>query len=211
MHRRSFMARVKEQREYEILDAARRLLAERGYDELTMDDLAGAVGISKPTLYQHFKSKDDLIAHVVMSAMTTLEQHLHEATDADPIQQIEMAITFLLQRRYGAGSPFTGINTMNIMRTLHTHPLLADCKQRLMAGLRALVDHSKTRGEVVSDIPTDVIVRSLFCLLGAAADPQGYLLMQESDLDSAIQGIVRLFMRGITGRGTEITQRENES
>jgi AcrR family transcriptional regulator len=205
------MARVKEQREQEILDAARRLLAERGYDEMTMDELAEAVGISKPTLYQHFKSKDDLIANVVMSALTTLEQHLHEATEANPIQQIEMAITFLLKRRYGADNPFTGINTVNIMRTLHTHPPLADCKHRLMDRLRTLVDQSKAKGEIAADIPTDVIVRSMFCLLGAAADPQGYLLMQESDLDSAIQGVVSLFMRGITGQGTEITQGESET
>jgi len=28
---------------------------------MTMDDVAGAIGISKPSLYKHFKSKEELV------------------------------------------------------------------------------------------------------------------------------------------------------
>jgi AcrR family transcriptional regulator len=35
-------------------------LASKGFDLMTMDDVAGEAGISKPSLYKHFKSKEDL-------------------------------------------------------------------------------------------------------------------------------------------------------
>lgn len=49
-------------RERLILDAARRMLADRGYLGLNMDRIADAVEYSKGTVYQHFSSKEDLIA-----------------------------------------------------------------------------------------------------------------------------------------------------
>ncbi|MEM1185909.1 MAG: helix-turn-helix domain-containing protein [Planctomycetota bacterium] len=49
-------------RERLILDTARRMLAERGYLGLNMDRIAEAIEYSKGTIYQHFSSKEDLIA-----------------------------------------------------------------------------------------------------------------------------------------------------
>src|SRR5947209_9304383 len=43
-----------------ILAAAGRLFAEKGYEATTMDDLAGAAGVSKATLYRYITSKEEL-------------------------------------------------------------------------------------------------------------------------------------------------------
>ena len=43
-----------------ILDAADRLLGRYGYQKMTMDDIAGEVGIGKGTIYLHFKSKEEI-------------------------------------------------------------------------------------------------------------------------------------------------------
>jgi AcrR family transcriptional regulator len=40
-----------------IIDAALRLLAGSGYHEVSMEDLAKAAGVSRPTVYKHFDSK----------------------------------------------------------------------------------------------------------------------------------------------------------
>ena len=48
-------------RENAILDATTKLLAAKGFDLITMDDVADEVGLSKPSLYKHFKSKEDLV------------------------------------------------------------------------------------------------------------------------------------------------------
>ena len=45
-----------------ILAAAARLFAQKGYEATTMDDVAGAAGVSKATLYRYITSKEELRA-----------------------------------------------------------------------------------------------------------------------------------------------------
>jgi AcrR family transcriptional regulator len=45
-----------------ILDAADRLLSDKGVRAVSLDDIAAAAGLTKRTLYYHFKTKDDLVA-----------------------------------------------------------------------------------------------------------------------------------------------------
>ena len=55
------MARLpRAEREHQILTAARRLFAERGYAAVTMDDVAAEVGVTKPLLYTYFGNKERL-------------------------------------------------------------------------------------------------------------------------------------------------------
>ena len=46
----------------EILEATHLLMAERGYAAMSMEELAARVGVSKPTLYSQFPTKEDLVA-----------------------------------------------------------------------------------------------------------------------------------------------------
>jgi AcrR family transcriptional regulator len=49
----------------QILTHATKLFAERGYDGTSVQEIANAVGIRKPSLLYHFKSKDELREHVI--------------------------------------------------------------------------------------------------------------------------------------------------
>ncbi len=49
-----------------LLEAAGRLLAEVGYDDLTMEAVAAAAGVSKPSLYRRYPSKARLVFEVLM-------------------------------------------------------------------------------------------------------------------------------------------------
>ena len=56
-----FKPRMKrEERRAVIEDAASRLIAERGYDAASLEEIAAAAGISKAVLYDHFASKAEL-------------------------------------------------------------------------------------------------------------------------------------------------------
>jgi AcrR family transcriptional regulator len=60
-----FRSLSRDERRERILWAAKRVLLEKGPDEASMDDVAAAAGTTKPTVYAHFKSKDELFAAVV--------------------------------------------------------------------------------------------------------------------------------------------------
>ena len=51
-----------QEREELILDVAAKMLVELGFNGLTMDRIAEAIEYSKGTVYQHFSSKEDLLA-----------------------------------------------------------------------------------------------------------------------------------------------------
>lgn len=52
----------KEQRLAQLLDVSWRLIADEGTDALTLGRLAGAAGITKPTVYDHFGTRHGLLA-----------------------------------------------------------------------------------------------------------------------------------------------------
>src|SRR5215213_5468395 len=59
------MPRSSDQTRKRILDAAYRLFRRQGYSRVSMDEIAAATGVTKRTLYYHFESKDQLLAHVL--------------------------------------------------------------------------------------------------------------------------------------------------
>ncbi len=62
-------------RQKNIIDAATKLLSERGIQELTLKNLAARVGVSEPALYRHFASKADILKGV----LDLFEDQIHSA------------------------------------------------------------------------------------------------------------------------------------
>jgi AcrR family transcriptional regulator len=56
---------VSEERKDQIIEAAIRIFAQKGFYETRMDDIVAESGLSKGTLYWYFKSKDDVIAAIL--------------------------------------------------------------------------------------------------------------------------------------------------
>ncbi len=60
-----FRSLSRDERRARIVWAAKRVLLEKGLDASSMDDVAARAGTTKPTVYAHFKSKDELFSAVV--------------------------------------------------------------------------------------------------------------------------------------------------
>ena len=63
-----------EERREEILDAAEKLFAAKGFDNTSTGDILDAVGIARGTLYYHFKSKEDILDGVIQRITGRLMQ-----------------------------------------------------------------------------------------------------------------------------------------
>ena len=53
--------RKKAQRRLALIDAAHRLVEERGYEHVTVEDIAEAAGVSTRTFFNYFDTKDDAV------------------------------------------------------------------------------------------------------------------------------------------------------
>ncbi len=78
VHRRE-KEREKEQRRNDILSAAEKLFFARGYDNVTMDDIAKAVELNKATIYLYFKDKESLYFTVVLRGIIILNAMIRES------------------------------------------------------------------------------------------------------------------------------------
>ena len=56
---------VTDERKSQIINAAEDVFTKKGFDDARMDDIAEETGLSKGTLYNYFKSKDDLIIAIL--------------------------------------------------------------------------------------------------------------------------------------------------
>ena len=64
------------EREQQMLDTARALFAARGYADVTMDEVAAAVGVTKPLLYNYFGNKEQLFLACMKPAGDALLTHV---------------------------------------------------------------------------------------------------------------------------------------
>lgn len=66
MPTKSRKEREKAQRRKEIIDAAEKLFFEKGYDNVSMNDISKVVELSKATLYLYFENKEELFFAIVL-------------------------------------------------------------------------------------------------------------------------------------------------
>lgn len=66
-------SRAKAERRAEILTAAARLMARRGFHSVRLDDVGAEVGISGPGMYRHFRNKEDVLAEMLLDISRRLE------------------------------------------------------------------------------------------------------------------------------------------
>jgi AcrR family transcriptional regulator len=84
MSRRKSMAVEEKERREAILAAAAQIIIRQGYNKMTMNDIADELGLSRPLIYLHFKSKDELLETLIAREMLNYGQSWLEHIEADP-------------------------------------------------------------------------------------------------------------------------------
>ena len=130
-----------QKRERMFLQATRRLLLERGYGALTMDQVAEALEYSRGTVYLHFRSKGDLISALVLEAMEVVDGLL-EKIDAFDAPSRDKAVAWsvipeILRRLYP-----DYVTTQRILETQTTGERASEERiDRIRKAHRAIQDH----------------------------------------------------------------------
>lgn len=75
---------LKAQRREQLLDAGARLIADRGFLGVRLDDLGAAVGISGPAVYRHFPNKEALLVELLVGVSQRLLDGGRAVIDSAP-------------------------------------------------------------------------------------------------------------------------------
>ncbi|OMB95079.1 TetR family transcriptional regulator [Mycobacterium sp. NS-7484] len=96
-------SRAKSDRRDQLIAAAERLMAERGYLAVRLEDIGAAVGISGPAIYRHFPNKEALLVELLVGISTRLLAGAQEvtATIDDPAESLDSLVDFHLDFVFG--------------------------------------------------------------------------------------------------------------
>jgi AcrR family transcriptional regulator len=75
--------REKEMRRNDIIEAAEKLFFSKGYDNVSMKDIAGEVELSKATLYLYFENKEELFFAIVLRGVQILHKMVKEGIEQE--------------------------------------------------------------------------------------------------------------------------------
>ncbi len=91
----------KEAAKTKIIQAARKVFAEKGYHDTTMDDIAKEIGVSKGALYSYFKSKEDLLKELSLQNHQTLRDIINTACKSHDLTPALEEVYVQMTEKYG--------------------------------------------------------------------------------------------------------------
>jgi AcrR family transcriptional regulator len=155
-----------------IVSAARRHFLAHGFRNVTMDELAGELGMSKKTLYAHFRDKDALVEAALADKVAELDAELAEITTAhagDFAEALHRLAACLQRHTSEIQPPF--IRDMRragpeLFKRLETRRAAIIEKY-----FGKLFEQGRRTGMIRSDVPTRLVIEVLLAAVNTIMNP----------------------------------------
>ena len=137
----------------EILEAARVVFAQQGFNHSTMDDIADAAGVAKGTLYLYFPSKRDLFLATLREGVVALHERVRDEiaearTSADRVRAFMAArLRYCAENRDFFRIYYTEFASLQI-RAANAQPEFQDLYDEQAALLEQILRRGMLAGEV---------------------------------------------------------------
>jgi AcrR family transcriptional regulator len=134
----------------EILEHATRLFAERGYDGTTLQDIADAIGITRPGLYNYISSKEQLLDALVRDVSENTAHIVHAVrlrTDLSPAEKLRAVVRELVLQRAGAPERFRVLDRTEAALPEEVAALHLKARREVLAEMRTIIEEGVARGE----------------------------------------------------------------
>ena len=152
-----------------ILEAARSLFASRGFEAVTMGDVAGEAGVVRATVFNHFGSKGALVEAITEGVLDAwagmLEHALADETTSTPtlVRALFDHMGFGIEQFHGF---YRGVfrEIMKIQVGLEEGGVAVRANQRALALLERLIARGQQRGDLARRFATADLVSSFMSL-----------------------------------------------
>ncbi len=189
-------------REEAIVEATNRLLASKGYESMSMDDIAAEVGIAKGSLYRHFDSKESLAAAVMVRLLQRTRAALAGLpADLPAGPRLEALLRWTLAERLAGGVPHLPSASPSLRDALLSHRAYMDELMELSDGVGALIQQAKKDGALRADLRDEFV---LYTLYARSCDPTLDFLKAAGSMtdEEIVDQMVSAFLDGIGTRKT---------
>lgn len=187
----SFRQKTLLAREDAIVAAVKRLLAEKGFDLMTVDEVAAEVGIAKASLYKHFASKEQLAAAAMVQTMDqalTVVDGLAADASLDAAGRLKAMTRWTLETQLAGAMPTLPSENSSLRSALLAHRDYMDRLMTLSDRLGEWIVQAQADGTVNRSLPPEAV---LYTLYARACDPVlGFLKAGGSHSDEQIVGWV---------------------
>lgn len=186
----------------EILNAAQGLLISKGFTAMAMDDIASLVGISKPTLYDYFNSKESLALEVILSHL----RYFLKQIDNRPADRSALDHLLHLLREMQCISQYQGSSSLHewspeLVRLIIDHPQATACMHQIHGQICTLVQEAKAQGEIHASLSVDAIVLSFHNVIHAIRMRHMQAVTWQDDPQTCAESLIRMFERSIAPEG----------
>lgn len=164
----SFKTQMLKVREDAIVQAASRLLAEKGFDLMTVDEVAAEVGIAKASLYKHFPSKEALAAAAMVKVLDRARTFLGELPDTQPLEQLKAVVRWMMQLHLTGEMPSLPSQNSSLRATLMNSKAYMDGLMEASDRMGAWIEEAQAQGLINPRLPAIAV---LYTLYARACDP----------------------------------------
>ena len=156
-------------REEAIIHAVNRLLAEKGFDAMTVDEVAAAVGIAKASLYKHFPSKEDLAAAAMVRVMRRAQEFFGALPDtAAPQDNLRAAVRWTMELKLAGDMPSLPSQNSSLRANLMANRPYMDGLMEVSDRLGGWIEAAQANGTISKALPPIAV---LYTLYARACDP----------------------------------------
>lgn len=199
MSRLSFREQVLRVREDAIVSSVNRLLADKGFDLMTVDEVAADVGIAKASLYKHFASKEALAAAAMVRLLErTLAFAERQAAraDATAFQRIEAMVRWALELQLAGEMPSVPSQNSSLRAELLDNKVYLDLLIQVSERLGEWIQRAQADGDIDPSLPPEVV---LFTVYARGCDPVPAFLKSSGNFtDEQIVGwVMSICLRGL--------------
>jgi AcrR family transcriptional regulator len=165
----SFKEQMLQAREDAIIQSVNRLLADKGFDGMTVDEVAADVGIAKASLYRHFPSKEDLAAAAMVFVMRRAQSFLSTLPmSAQPLQNLRAAARWMMALKLAGEMPSLPSQNSSLRANLIANKDYMDGLVQASDLLGGWIEAAQAQGALNRKLPPLAI---LYTLYARACDP----------------------------------------
>ncbi len=165
----SFKEQMLLAREDAIIQAVNRLLADKGFEAMTVDQVAADVGIAKASLYKHFSSKEDLACAAMVWVMRRAQEFLTALpADARPIDRLREVVRWMVGIKLAGEMPSLPSQNSSLRATLMANQDYMDGLMEVSDTLGAWIESAQAQGAINPILPAIAV---LYTLYARACDP----------------------------------------